>query len=90
MNVLDQVPQPYQAVVVSALEQRAPELLSELRSKQLPTYAEVEEVEDVMYDVVAQHYLPGHELDSEGLRIEDALVFFVGAFPNDRLPDAPE
>jgi hypothetical protein len=89
MNVVDQVPQPHQAVVVKVLTERAPELLSELRRKELPTYEEVDRVEDTMYAAVSQHYLPGHELDQEGLTIEDALVAFVGAFPNDILPDAP-
>lgn len=89
MNVLDLVPHPHRTVVLHVFEQRAPELLEALRQKQMPTYAEVERVENVMYDVVAKHYLPGHELDAEGLRTEDALVSFVSTFPNDCLPDAP-
>ena len=53
-------------------------MLSTLCDKELPTYKEVNQVEDVMYDVVTEHFGPDQASDAEGLRIEDALVSVDG------------
>lgn len=58
MNILEKVAQPHRDVVYRILQERAPELLASLLSKESPSYAEVEQVEDVMYDVVTKHFGP--------------------------------
>ncbi|MGH3439127.1 MAG: hypothetical protein ACRDRN_22030 [Sciscionella sp.] len=89
MNVIEKVSQPHREIVSRVLRERAPRLLTTLLGKELPAYHEVDQVEDVMYSVVTEHFGPGQEPDAEGLKIEDALVAFVGTFPNDELPDSP-
>lgn len=89
MNVLEKVAQPHREVVYRVLQERAPELLARLLGKESPSYAEVEQVEDVMYDVVTEHFGPDQAPNAEGLKVEDALVFFVGTFPSEDLSDSP-
>ncbi|MGH3628861.1 MAG: hypothetical protein ACRDRL_15675 [Sciscionella sp.] len=89
MNIIEKVSQPHREIISRVLHERAPQLLSDLLGKDLPTYDEVEQVEEVMYAVVVDHFGSDQEPDAEGLAIEDALVAFVGTFPNDDLPDSP-
>lgn len=87
INVIDSISDEYRPIIVEILGERAPDLLSSLRSRKKPTLEEQELVTDILADAFTEHFGPGHAPTERGVLIDNALGAFLTRWPVEDLED---
>lgn len=82
-NVIDSLPEQHRETFVLVLREKDPELLEVLLSRQVPTLAAWDKVQELFIDAFSEHYGPGHEPTETGMKIDNALGAFLIRWPRD-------